>query len=410
MPGQQRFRLSDALYRGFCGGRGAGKTFVGAFDLIDRALATKGYYLIASPTYGLMDDITIPEFQKVCREFVGAFYRISGKPRPNARLSNGSVIRFRSAEEPDKLRGPNLSGTWLDEASLMDKEAYDIVIACLREKGRQGWLSATFTPKGLLHWTYDAFGSGKPNSASFHAKTRHNLFLPPGFHDQLAEQYDGLWAQQELEGAFVNLGDVEFPATYFDWDGFWFDEWPADIQMKVLNLDPSKGVRERNDFAAFVVLGIDSKGGLWVDAEILRAPAETLAGIGVRLCQEHRPIAFGIESVMMQELFLPLFRVIAAKQGIVLPLYGQMSKTKKDVRIRKLGPRLARRELHFRRSKGGKMLVEQLKAFPQANDPKSGVHDDGPDATEAAIRLLRWMLVGRRSLDQGEQAPQAWGG
>ncbi|MFX4846510.1 phage terminase large subunit, partial [Acinetobacter baumannii] len=88
---------------------------------------------------------------------------------------------FRSAEDPDKLRGPNLSGSWLDEASLMEREAFDICIASLREAGEQGWLSATFTPRGLTHWTYDLFGrGGRPDVELFTSRTRDNPFAPVG--------------------------------------------------------------------------------------------------------------------------------------------------------------------------------------------------------------------------------------
>jgi len=55
----------------------------------------------------------------------------------------------------------------------------------------------------------------------------------------------------------------------------------------------------------------------------------------------------------------------------------------KLVRIRRLGPLLARRTLRFRQgSPGARLLVEQLRTFP------IGDHDDGPDALEMAIRLV----------------------
>ncbi len=47
-------------------------------------------------------------------------------------------VLFRSAENPENLRGSNLSGVWFDEASLMKPEALDVVLACLREKGADG--------------------------------------------------------------------------------------------------------------------------------------------------------------------------------------------------------------------------------------------------------------------------------
>ena len=52
----------------------------------------------------------------------------------------------------------------MDEASLMDYDAFTIAIGRLREAGEQGWLSATFTPKGRQHWTCETFATGRPDT------------------------------------------------------------------------------------------------------------------------------------------------------------------------------------------------------------------------------------------------------
>src|SRR5262249_32351590 len=100
---------------------------------------------------------------------------------PSILLRTGAEVLFRSADEPDRLRGPNLSGIWLDEASLMPEDAFTVAIGRLREAGEQGWLTATFTPKGRLHWTFETFATGRPDTALFHPRTSHNPFLPEGF-------------------------------------------------------------------------------------------------------------------------------------------------------------------------------------------------------------------------------------
>jgi len=122
------------------------------------------------------------------------FLREINKSELRVTLGNGAEVLFRSVDDPERARGPNLSGAWLDEASLMDAEAYSIIIACLREGGEQGWLSATFTPKGKGHWTYDVFGSQRPNSALFTARTVDNPFLPATFAETLRAQYPSQFA------------------------------------------------------------------------------------------------------------------------------------------------------------------------------------------------------------------------
>ena len=65
-----------------------------------------------------------------------------------------------------------------------------------------------------------------------------------------------------------------------------------------------------------------------------------------------------------------------------MPLYSMHNTVNKMVRIRSLTPLLAQHRLKFKRnSPGSRLLVEQLRDFP------NGDHDDGPDALEMALRL-----------------------
>ena len=207
---QSSFRRSKSLFRGFVGGRGSGKTWAGAYDLLRRARRGRTY-LIGSPTGILLQDTTLPTFKKLAQELcVWDPSAVRMSPYPTVELSTGATVRFRTAEDPERMRGPNLSGVWLDEASLMHVEAYNICIAALREGGEQGWLSATFTPKGLNHWTYNVFGTYRADTEIFHASTRDNPFNPSGFQDILARQYGGAdsnLSRQELDGVFLDDED-----------------------------------------------------------------------------------------------------------------------------------------------------------------------------------------------------------
>jgi len=188
-PTQAAFRNSTALYRGFVAGRGSGKSWIGAYDLIGRAKRGRTY-LVCGPTYPMLRDASLRSFLTVGRELNVIDPRhIKQSPPPELKLATGADIIFRSADDPERLRGPNLSGAWLDEASLMPAETFEIVIASLREAGEAGWLSSTFTPKGQGHWTYEIFGKSRPDTELFHARTFDNPFLPPEFAEAVARQY-----------------------------------------------------------------------------------------------------------------------------------------------------------------------------------------------------------------------------
>lgn len=302
-----------------------------------------------------------------------------------ARLGNGAEVLFRSTDNPDRLRGPNLSGCFMDEASLSDRDALTVLLGRLREGGGLGWLGCAFTPRGRNHWTYEVFGTpGRPDTALFHSRTADNPFLHPDFAAKLAAQYGpGLLARQELEGLFVSLEGAEWPPEYFP-DSLWFDHWPDSLVARTLALDPSKGRDARTgDYAAFALLGLDTAGGLWCEADLARGrSAEWLAHQAVDHCVAFRPDAFAIECNQFQQLFAVLIGHAARERGVPVPVVELNNSVPKSVRLRRLGPYLHRRQLRFRDTPGTRLLVQQLQEFPE------GEHDDGPDSVEMALRLL----------------------
>src|SRR5262245_15589895 len=300
---QQAFRLSSAALRGFCGGIGSGKSWAGAYDLIRRALPGR-LYMAAAPTYPMMRDATLRTFLGLAREF--QFLRNFNRSEMTATLGNTAEVLFRSTDDPDRLRGPSLSGVFLDEASLMSREAWDIVIGRLREAQTAGWCSACFTPKGRAHWTFDVFGRSPPapDTELFHCRTADNPFVAREYIERARAQYSGLLARQELEGLFVHIEGAEWPESYFP-DSIWFDDWPPDLVARAAALDPSKGRDAKSgDYAALVLLGLTADGTLWCDADCWRGrSAEFLAATCVEACRAFRPDVFAIESNMFEQLF-----------------------------------------------------------------------------------------------------------
>jgi predicted phage terminase large subunit-like protein len=253
---QQAFLDSEALYRGFVGGRGAGKSYVGALDLLLRAKDDRLYGVYA-PTYPMLRDSSWRSFLDMAAQM--RFIRKYNQTEMRVTLGNGAEVIFRSVDNPERARGPNLSGAWLDEASLMAQDAYTIIIACLREGGEQGWLSATFTPRGRQHWTYDTFGCGKPNTALFHAKTGDNPFLPSDFADTLRAQYPSQFAAQELEGEFVELA-----GNVFRRDWFRIVESAPEGLRWVRYWDLAASVKESADYTASVACALGTDGTLYL--------------------------------------------------------------------------------------------------------------------------------------------------
>jgi hypothetical protein len=210
--------------------------------------------------------------------------------------------------------------------------------------------------------------------------------------------------EREKQGSPINPDMCEWPEAYFD-DSIWFDEWPPDFQVKTVALDPSKGKdSRRGDYSAFVSLGVDPAGTLYVEADLARRPTTEMVSQGTEICRLFRPDAFGVEINQFQDLLCAEFEAEFRRQSILdIQPWGIDNHVNKQVRIRRLGPYLAGRKLRFKAgSSSTSLLVEQLQSFPV------GDHDDGPDALEMAIRLAGEMLAGRTAGDAlGNQLPIA---
>ncbi|MCA9237528.1 MAG: hypothetical protein KDA44_18770 [Planctomycetales bacterium] len=190
--------------------------------------------------------------------------------------------------------------------------------------------------------------------------------------------------EREKQNSPIDPARCEWPEDYFS-EEIWFRNWPAELRLRVMALDPSKGADARHgDYSAFVLLGVDTTGALYVEADLARRPTPQMVADGVALCRRFQPDAFGVEANQYQELlageFVAEFR--RQKQRIRSPALIR-NHTNKQMRIRRLGPLLSQGRLRFLASSPStQLLVDQLRDFPL------GTHDDGPDSLEMALQLV----------------------
>lgn len=207
--------------------------------------------------------------------------------------------------------------------------------------------------------------------------------------------------EREKQSSPINPESCEWPEVYFE-SLIWFDEWPARLRIKTMALDPSKGSDARHgDYSAFVLLGIDEHGCIYLEADLARRPTPQIVADGVALFRRFRPDAFAIEANQFQDLFAAAFVAEFRNQGLfdVQP-WALHNHVNKRVRIRRLGPYLATRRLRLRaNSPSTQLLVEQLRDFPLAD------HDDGPDAAEMALRLATELLAAPPDDGLGSRLP-----
>lgn len=189
-------------------------------------------------------------------------------------------------------------------------------------------------------------------------------------------------------------GNAEWPAELFTRAGLWFDVWPDDLLLKTIALDPSKGGKgkskgktKNSDYSAFVLMGFDRAGNIWIEGDLQRRPPGQIVEDGVEHARRFLPNLFGIEDNAFQDLFLPMFRDAGRRLGFSAVEYVGVNNTvNKETRIRRLDPFLRAGRLRFRNTPGTRLLFQQLREFPL------GTHDDGPDAAEMALRIIDELL------------------
>lgn len=374
---QSDFRHSAALYRGFVGGRGAGKSFCGAYDLQRRAKPGRLYGMYA-PTYPMLRDATLRSFLEIGERM--HFIKNVTRSDMIVTLGNGAEVLCRSLDDPERARGPNLSGAYIDEASLCKREAYDIIIACLRQSGEQGWLSTTFTPKGRSHWTYDVFGQNRQDTAIFRSRTDDNPFNPQGFADTLRGQYISQLAAQEVGGEFVEIEG-----------GVCNREW-----FPVVDVGPVDGKRVRAwDFAATeasvksenpdytVGTLLVAKDGIYYVSHVIRARigAGSVENLVIQTAQadgKSVPIAFEQEPGSSGKLFVHgMVRRLAGWTSRAIPATGS--------KLQRVMPFLAQAEVGNVKLVRGEWCpawLDELASLP------NGAHDDQSDSVALGFQYL----------------------
>jgi predicted phage terminase large subunit-like protein len=201
---QRAFLNDPARVRLFVGGIGSGKTWAGALEVVRQPGGTR--VMVVAPTYRVLKDATLPAFMEAARPLV----RSHRRAELVTELVNGTEILWRTATEPDRLRGPNLGAVWIDEAAMIKTaDAFEVLVGRLRLDPGRLW--ATTTPKGF-NWLHDL--AQDPKTGVHHASTRDNAALPDDFADFVADRYTTDLAEQELEGRFVDLSGGLFKRAW----------------------------------------------------------------------------------------------------------------------------------------------------------------------------------------------------
>jgi terminase large subunit-like protein len=204
-PSQQRFHDLPNRYKGFSGAINSGKSLALCHEALKLAYANPGCMgLIGAPTYPMLRDSTRTAFFEILEEnqVPHRFLKAENKlwlPEPRA-----SVL-FRSLDNPERLRGPNLAWVAVDELTYCKEAAWLRLEGRLRaKKARHLCGIASWTPKGF-DWVYQRFIG--PEKLAGYDSVRAVPFenADPEFYERLKISYAEKFYRQEALGEYLSI-------------------------------------------------------------------------------------------------------------------------------------------------------------------------------------------------------------
>lgn len=304
LPAQLDFVGATDPLVAYVGGVGSGKTFAGALRLLTMPPGTA--CMVCAPTYPMLKDAALATFLEVASSLVVDFNRAD----LNMTLLDGKTIRWRSTENEDRLRGPNLGAVWLDESAYMKPAARDIVLGRLRLA--PGWLWETTTPRGKNH-VYTAYVDDPiPGARMVRAKTRDNTHLPERYIKQLEAKYTARFAAQELDGEFIDASGAL-------WSWSTVDECHATRAPEgrtIIAVDPAVTSHDESDETGIIVIVDDGVTSYVVEDASGRHSATEWPRIVVELHRQYGADCVVAETNQGGDLVEEAIRVAARQAGV----------------------------------------------------------------------------------------------
>ena len=301
---------------------------------------------------------------------------------------NGSLVEFKTAVDPQSLRGAGLDMMWLDEAAfIVDQEAYDVATPALDDK--LGIVISTTTPDGK-NWYYELFWSDEalddPDIGRVEYRSIDNPYFPRSAWEERKKRYHPLLFKQEYEASFDSMAGKELAGEWLTKHFYTGGDLPRDkdnpkkLALEVwIGIDPAISLADTADRFAAAVIGVDRTLGTVYLLELVaeRIPFPEQVELVRDLHQKWRPVLIGIENTAYQQaLSQTTLRLEALPPIAPMPAQG-----KKAIRILSMSPMFRIGKARVRADQRD-FIDEWLNYDSTLKNPK----DDCLDAVEIAIR------------------------
>ena len=213
---QADFTFSEHAHPAFFGGFGAGKSQAGTLRLVhlisqDPGIDVSHFF----PSYRLAKRRGFQGTQKYLRS-IGIEFTVNKTDLTIFIPQFGSTIYLETYHDPDAIVSFEIAHAVVDELDTLAKEKAEYVWQKVTERVRQNCnhqagntIGCVTTPdQGTAGFCFEKWGHGERLADGYHyikAGTRSNKFLPIGYADQIAKNYDPIMAEAFLDGGWVSF-------------------------------------------------------------------------------------------------------------------------------------------------------------------------------------------------------------
>jgi phage terminase large subunit-like protein len=304
-------------------------------------------------------------------------------------FANGSLVEFKSAEDPQSLRGAGLDILWMDEAAFIkSEEAWLVTRPSLSDK--RGMLITTTTPDGK-NWFYDEFWGEDAlkdeNIGRVEYRSIDNPYFAKSEWEYVKQRYHPLLFNQEYCAAFDSMAGRDLSGEwlkYYSAEDLKDDSGNSLRLRKYMGVDPAVSMSGKGDRFVISVVGVsDSNEVFLLEQFAARIPfAEQLEKI-----EEYyinwKPEIIGIESNAYQAALVQQAERLPSMPPIV-PIFA---KGKKYERLLAMSPLFRIGKVKIKRDHRD-FIDEWINYDSSMSKPK----DDCLDSMEIALRTAGALL------------------
>jgi phage terminase large subunit-like protein len=306
-------------------------------------------------------------------------------------FDSNSLVEFKTANDPQSLRGAGLDILWIDEAAFIpNDEAWNVVRSSLGDK--QGILITTTTPWGK-NWFYEYFFDGDALTDPDQFRVEYTSVDNPYYPKQEWEynrkyMHPVIFAQEHL-AAFDAMAGVALSGDWLKYYVFGNPDTRGDditipregdtYKLKMfLGIDPAISIADSADDFAMALIGVDTEKAqvFLIDYYLGHIAFPDQLDKIYEWFLKWRPELIGVESNAFQRA---LEQQVARMAGFpnTVPVF---SKGKKEERILSMAPLFKVGKVRVRKNQAE--FIDQWVSF----DPeKKNQKDDLLDAVEIAL-------------------------